>query len=290
MAYFLFIDESGHDRKEAPYEVLAGISVRDSDLWNLINSLHDAEVRCFGQRYSQGYAELKGRKILKKKVFEHLQLSFSIPQEDVAVLASAALNNGAEASAKHLKALAMAKVKYVEDVLNICSRFHCQVFASVVETDAEATSSDGLRKDYAYLFERFFYYLDDQRPREQGIIVFDEIAKAQSHLLVNQASEYFKTTATGRLRSNLIILEPFFVHSELTTGIQLADLASYIISWGFRTSQITKPARVELARFAEQVSSLRYKAIRDINGNPNYAVWSIAHITDLRTRSERGGD
>ncbi len=29
----LVIDESGHDRKASPYEVLAGIAIRVSDLW-----------------------------------------------------------------------------------------------------------------------------------------------------------------------------------------------------------------------------------------------------------------
>lgn len=50
MAWFLFIDESGHDRKAAPYEVLAGIAVQDRDIWNLITALHDAETRIFGRR------------------------------------------------------------------------------------------------------------------------------------------------------------------------------------------------------------------------------------------------
>jgi hypothetical protein len=36
MSYLLFIDESGHDRKEAPYEVLAGLAVEDQKLWGLI--------------------------------------------------------------------------------------------------------------------------------------------------------------------------------------------------------------------------------------------------------------
>ena len=69
MAWFLFIDESGHDRKEAPYEVLAGVAIEDAFLWGLIAALHDAEVKHFGIRYSQGNNALKGSKILKRKVF-----------------------------------------------------------------------------------------------------------------------------------------------------------------------------------------------------------------------------
>lgn len=61
MAWFLFVDESGHDRKEAPYEVLAGVAVQDRDVWRLINEMHAAELRHFGRRYSAGTAEIKGK-------------------------------------------------------------------------------------------------------------------------------------------------------------------------------------------------------------------------------------
>ena len=91
----------------------------------------------------------------------------------------------------------------------------------------------------------------------------------------------------GQHRAARIIFEPFFVHSELTTGVQIADLVAYVISWGFRISQITKPARAELASFAQQVADLRYHAVRERLGNPQFGIWSFAHISDLRTRSER---
>jgi len=287
MSYFLFIDESGQDHVESPYEVLGGVSVHDNDLWNLINALHEAELRIFGRRYSSGSSELKGSKILKRKVFAHAILNTEVEETDIPLLAKQALDEGHTATAKHLKALALAKLKYVQEVFEICARFRCNVFASIVETNAEDTVSGGLRKDYAYLFERFFYFLEDQRPREQGIIVFDELEKSQSHILIEQSHAYFNDSATGRSRSRLIIPEPFFVHSELTTGIQIADLVSYIVSWGFRTPQMHKPKRDELDRFARQVAEMRYRAVRDRRGNPNFAIWSFAHIRDLRTRQER---
>ena len=66
MGYFLFIDESGQDRRESPYEVLAGMAVEDRDLWNLIKAIQEADLRNFGVRYSHGARELKGKKILKR--------------------------------------------------------------------------------------------------------------------------------------------------------------------------------------------------------------------------------
>ncbi|MGQ0675923.1 MAG: DUF3800 domain-containing protein [Rhodospirillales bacterium] len=290
MAWFLFVDESGHDRKASPYEVLAGVAIQDRVLWTLINKIHETEIKHFGRRYSAGSNELKGTKILKNKVFQHAQLNVSVAQADIQNFARFALDQGASAQVQHLKALALAKLAYVKDVFDLCIHHECKAFASVVEIDAHPTSTDGLRKDYAFLFERFFYWLEDGEPKEHGIVVFDELEKSKSHLLIDQTHRYFKESATGRHRATLIVPEPFFVHSELTTGIQIADLVAYVISWGFRTTRMSKRSREELRPFANQVGRLRYKTMRERRGNPNFEIWSFAHITDLRTNLEREFD
>jgi len=292
MAWFLFIDESGQDHRESPYEVLAGVAIRDEELWNLIRQLHDSEVAHFGRRYSEGARELKAKTILKRKTFHHAALNTHLLPFEYPHLAKACLDDGANNNTvRHFKALALAKLAYVTDVLSMCKSRDCRVFASVVEADAPTTTGHGLRKDYAYLFERFFYFLEDEAARchqpQHGILVFDELEKSKSHILVDQTHRYFKETAIGRQRANFIIPEPFFVHSDLTTGIQIADLIAYIISWGFRTPQMAKPARQELADYAAQIASMRYKTIRTRQGNQSFEIWSIAHIRDLRTQNEK---
>ena len=67
MAWFLFIDESGHDRTASPYEVLAGVAIQDHAVREVIGQLHQEEIRSFGRRYSAGSRELKGRVLLKKR-------------------------------------------------------------------------------------------------------------------------------------------------------------------------------------------------------------------------------
>jgi hypothetical protein len=296
MAWFLFIDESGHDRKASPYEVLAGVAIQDRFLWSLVNELHEIEVATFGRRYSAGNGELKGTKLLKTKVFQQARLNVAVAPHEIPSLAKAALDDGAKAGIRELKGLALAKLRYVEAVFTLCEKFMCRVFASVVETDAPSTTSGGLRKDYAYLFERFFYFLQDYNspePRpdndlaEQGIIVFDELEKTKSHLLIDQTHRYFEDTSTGRRRASLIVPEPIFVHSDLTTGVQIADLVAYCISWGFRTNRMTKPARTDLVPLSRQVARLRYRAERHSPSSGSFVVWSIAHITDLRTTVEK---
>jgi len=50
------------------------------------------------------------------------------------------------------------------------------------------------------------------------------------------------------------------------------------------------PAREELNPLAQRVLQLRHRSVRDVNGNPNFVVWSLVYIRDLRSREERGDD
>ena len=287
MAYFLFIDESGQDHQESPYEVLAGITVEDRDLWNLVTALQDAEVRLFGRRYSAEERELKGKKLLKAKTYRQAAQMLPIPAEERRELARQCLETGETVGRREITALAQAKLAYVQEALDICARFRCRAFASIVPLDAQRPDPTHLRKDYAYLLERFYYFLEDQGTTTSGIVVFDELDKSQSHILVGQMERYFKFTTKGQQRAGQIIPEPFFVHSDLTTGVQLADLVAYIVSWGVRYGDMTERARPELHELADQVCQMRYRTKREVDGNPDFFIWSFTVISDLRPKSER---
>ncbi len=296
MAWLLFIDESGQDHQESPYEVLAGVAIHDENLWKLICALQDAEIARFGRRYSHGARELKGKNLLKSKTFKHARYDVPLLPNEVPTLAKAVLDDGEQyCSQRHLKALALAKIGYVTDVFSICANHGCKIFASIVDPDAPLSSTGGIRKDYAYLFERFFYFLEDHASEsgfsQQGILVFDETEKSKSHILIDQATRYFLETATGKQRASLIIPEPFFVHSELTTGVQIADLAAYCISWGFRRIvHMKKEARADLVPYSDQLSRMRHRTVRNRMGIPDFEIWSFVYISDLRTQFEVEAD
>jgi hypothetical protein len=278
MAYFLFVDESGQDHRESPYEVLAGIAVEDRDLWNLVKALQDAEQRCFGRNYSSENRELKAKKLLKRKTYRLAQQLPEFSEEERRTLARQCLEDGNNSTRKSLTALAQAKIAYVREALDICSRFRCKAFACLIDPGSPSPSDSHLRKDYAYLFERFFYFLEDKDTSLSGIIVFDELEKSQSHILIKQMNQYFKCTERGKHRASQIIPEPFFVHSDLTTGIQLADFAAYIASWGVRFENMDAPKRLELDDLARKLLNLRYRATREIDGDTNYQVWSFTKV------------
>ncbi len=284
MAHLLFIDESGQDHRESPYEVLAGVTIEDRDLWNLVRAIQEAEIDYFGTRYSAGHRELKSKKLLSKKVFRKAAQLDEFDPEERRVLARACLESGETASKSQMTALAQAKLAYVGKILELCCQHHCRVIASIIRNNASGVlPEDMLRRDYCYLFERFFYYLEDLSPDAMGVVVFDELEKSRSHLLVKQMDRYFKFTGKGRLRASQVIPEPFFVHSDLTTGVQLADLAAYVISWGFRgAAGLDRPRRPELDRYVAQVQSMRFTVSRDLGPNMSpMSIYSFSIISEL---------
>jgi hypothetical protein len=289
VAYFLFVDESGHDQQASPYEVLAGVAVEEHDFWNLVQAIQQAEVVHFGARYSHGPRELKAKKLLKRKTFRLAQLEEPIAEEERTALAQECLEAGASATPRHLAALAQAKLAFVERVFDLCADFRIKAFALIVKKGARRPAAENmLRRDYAFFFERFFYFLEDVSPTTLGVIVFDELEKSRSHLLVSQMDSYFKDTERGRQRAGRIIPEPFFVHSDLTTGIQIADLIAYLLSWGFRDiKEMVQPRRPELDGFVRQVCRLRHRSVRNLQGKADFGIWSFHYITDLRPKSER---
>ena len=186
-----------------------------------------------------------------------------------------------------LTALAQAKIAFVKRLVTICEEFGVRAFASIVPRSAPRPASTFLRKDYAYMFERFYYFLEETAADEIGIVVFDELERSRCHILHGQMELYFKDTATGMLRATRILPEPFFVHSELTTAVQLADLVAYIISWGVRFGPMTEPARAELESLADLVCRLRYRTTRQDTAGEQWPVWSFKYISDLRPEEER---
>lgn len=288
MSYLLFIDESGQDHRHSPYEVLAGAAVHDTQLWSLICAIQDAEVRLFGRRISEDREEFKAKRLLKAKVFRLAAQLDEIPSPVRTSLAAAALTDGAHAGRRQLTALAQAKIAFVYEVMDLCRSHGVRFFASIVLPEAPRPVTDMLRKDYAYLFERYFYFVEEQAEHERGLVVFDELERSQAHILIGQMVAYFRRTVRGRHRSGRVIPEPIFVHSNLTTGIQIADLVAYIVSWNVRLRRMTGVRREELTPLGNRVGQLRHSIMVPSPSRPNgMRVWSFTYIEDLRPREIR---
>lgn len=292
----LFIDESGQDHRESPYEILAGVAIREQDLWNLILAIQNLETEIFGIRLANVGVEIKGKKLLKAKTLRHAAQAPAIDAEERRDLCAEFLQKGRRESLggapeprtrREITAYGQAVLDFVRGIYNLCAAYRVKVFASIVEPDAPRLATDFLRKDYSYLLERFFYYLEDTGANEMGIVVFDELEKAQCRILIGQMERYFSATGRGYLRSARIIPEPFFVRSDLTTAVQLTDIAAYSINWGVRLKKMLKPARPEVEEFGQRAFDLRYISKRPDDDGQVWPVYGITYIDDLRPRTER---
>jgi hypothetical protein len=69
MAWLLFLDESGHDHWQMPYEVRGGIAIQDSQLWPFTRAVQQLEHLAFGCSLHDFQKELKGSTLLDRKRF-----------------------------------------------------------------------------------------------------------------------------------------------------------------------------------------------------------------------------
>jgi len=274
--------------------VLAGVSIKEADVWPLTQAFTDlsAEVLRFPPEMSY---EIKGSKLLKKRVFSHAALLEPLPADQRSSAIEQLLvknREGRNVGREELAALAQAKLLFVERALGLAADFGMTVFASIVPRDApQQRDRSFLRKDFAYLFQRIHCHVCDQKDDVHGVLIFDEQDPALSLRLMDQIHKYFRETDRGQQRAERMIPMPFFVHSDLTPAIQIADLVAYIVNWGLRLDRMPEAVRKELKPFADRVFNLRYSGrevpLKRGRKKRGKHIWGIAYIPDLRPRNER---
>lgn len=190
------------------------------------------------------------------------------------------IEDGARAGRIQITALAQSKLIYVRALLDLCTDYRCKMFATLVKDSTMDMPIQGyLTKQYIYLLERFYYFLEDRSDKHQGIIIFDENDKSRSQEMLLQFDQYFKATIKGRERANLIIPEPIFVHSDLTTGVQVADIIAYVVSWAYRYRELDKPLRGELLPYLDIIKRFQFKTLRqDDETGENRAIFGVVCI------------
>lgn len=225
--------------------------------------------------------EAKATELLKRKTFRLAEQGPPMAQTERRRLTQEILTDGTAPNRQRLTAMGQAKIEYCRFALDLVRRHGGRVFATMVPQSApRPPASDAMRKDYAFLFERFFHFLNGQPGDPMGFLILAEMDKSASHVLLGQVSQYFQRTKKGRSRAHLIVPEPFFVHSDLTTLVQIADIVAYTVSWGLRLRGMPASPRPELAPLVQIVERLRYKH----NTEGGETVWGIKEIRDLRPK------
>jgi len=100
------------------------------------------------------------------------------------------------------------------------------------------------------LLERVQNFLQEFHPKHLGVIVADDVSVQSNRSLALKHSFFQREGTTSGLKLRNIVEMPFFVRSELSNGIQLADLCAYNVYRAFRYEQPEYPYFQEiLGRF-----------------------------------------
>jgi len=267
MSWLLFLDESGHDHKNCPYEVRGGISIHASKLWPFVQQLQTAEFAAFGASLREYSKELKGSKLLNKDRFRWAAQAKWMPDEARRRHSRGFMTKGLEKQVPtrdEFTAYGQACLEMARAVFEALRIFDARLFASVIPRTVikpEAFHAEEyLRKDHVFLLERYFYFLESERAH--GLLVLDAVDKGADQRFVRQMERYFTKTQTGRYRTAWIVPVPMFVASDMTMAVQAAGLAIYCVNWGFRLPLLgmNEPTRGDIANeFGPWLKQLQYR-------------------------------
>jgi Protein of unknown function (DUF3800) len=267
MSYLFFLDESGHDHRTMPYEVRGGVALHASELWPFVQDMQRLELASFGTALHQFQAELKGCKLLDKDRFKWAAQDAPMPDEERRKHCRGFFTKGLEKKApnrQEFTAYGQACLEMATGIFELLRQHKARLFAtaiprSVIKPDTYE-AEEFLRKDQVFLLERYFYFLEQEK--QHGLLVMDEVDKAEDRRFVRRLEAYFRKTRTGRYRSAWIVPAPFFVSSDMAYPVQAADLAIYCVNWGFRlpTRGMDAPGRPEIVNdYSRWLAQLQFR-------------------------------
>lgn len=288
MTWLLFMDESGHDHQQMPYEVRGGVALHVSKIWPFEQGWGRLEEDCFGVSLHDFRKEIKGCKLLDRKRVKWRGQAPPMGAEERRKLCRSFLTKGLEKkpqSRDEFTAYGQACWEMATGVFQLLQQMDAVLFACMIPRKARKpagfTLQDYLRKDHVFLFERYYYFLEEKEGH--GLLVMDEVEDEADRKFVGLMQRYFTRTNKGRLRSSRVVPTPFFVSSQMTHPVQAADLCIYAINWGFRLDGIgwDGEVREEIAEnFGPWLSRLQYRGAgeRDIAGS--FQTFGIVLVPD----------
>lgn len=121
---------------------------------------------------------------------------------------------------------------------------YMKVFAVVVDKRHlrdYMDSSKMHRKAWELLLERIQMFLHEEHPKHQGVLITDDISPQRNRSLAMKHAHLQSEGTTSNTWLTQIAEMPLFVRSELSNGVQLADLVGYNIFRCFRNEDVDYP-------------------------------------------------
>lgn len=290
MSYLLFMDESGHDHKNMPYEVRGGVAIHAARLWPFIQGVNDLEVASFGCNLRDYGSEIKGHKLADKDRWKWAAQSDEMSDQDRRTHATGFLRAAMEKRAprRHeFTAYGQACVNMSRGIFRLLDEHQAVILASFIPKSVKRPStfkaSEYLRKDHVFLFERYYWLLDEQD--DTGLLVMDRCEHNLDGHFVDHMVDYFTRSTNGQVRSTRIMPYPFFVDSHLVSPVQIADFCIYCLNTGFRLPNrgLDAPARQDIVgEFRPWLDKLQFQG-RAINNGQEHHMYGYCFVPDPYT-------
>ena len=96
------------------------------------------------------------------------------------------------------------------------------------------------KKAYEFLLERIEHYIAEFHPKHQALVVMDDTSKDLNQAVAMKHA-FFQRAGNQNVRFHHIVEYPFFTRSELSNGVQLADLLAYNVYRAFKDENLDYP-------------------------------------------------
>lgn len=202
-----FIDESWQSTHDNKFKVgaLSAIQIKSNDFNECSTQIFGLKIKNLGPECRD--AELKGNELLKNYVF------------------------GLES-----KGIKSKNLNLVREILEYIKTRGIRLFASVVfakeEINLACPNADQLERPFFFLFERIDLFMKENYPGMIAKLVFDDRGVQFNKNISKSISNFLHRSRVGQ-SFDTIMKVPFFAISSENIGIQVADIAAYILGARF---------------------------------------------------------
>lgn len=96
------------------------------------------------------------------------------------------------------------------------------------------------KKAYEFMLERIEHFMTVYHPKHNALIVMDDTSKDLNQAVAMKHA-LFQRSGNANMTFRHIAEYPFFTRSELSNGVQLADLLAYNVYRAFKSEDLTYP-------------------------------------------------
>ena len=168
------------------------------------------------------------------------------------------------------RALTLPKTRdFVEQFIVLCKEVGAVFFAVVQEgTFTLASESDKLPSLYRHLLRRVNTYMEDKHQEDQAVFFFDGIDHRTNQKIAISFNNFMYRHHWGQSSKN-ILPTPFFCDSEVSPGIQMADVMAYCVNQRYGGRR---------GRLEEIFQKFRELSYNHLDPEGDFTLWGVTMV------------